>query len=145
MQLIDNNNNNKSFINLCWHKGGSPRLVVMGRDSRSEGRGFKSQYRILDGHFSHIFVVKIVMLCVWKEAGIGPFLKKNLCWHQFVRENAIIKTHLGTENRTYWQLSKCLYAFIKVQRFYCFRGGSPDPVFTYGKPSTTYKWERGRG
>ena len=35
--------------------------MVMGRDSRSEGRGFKSQYRILDGHFSHIFVVKIVM------------------------------------------------------------------------------------
>ena len=27
----------------------------------SEGRGFKSQHRILDGHFSHLFVVKIVM------------------------------------------------------------------------------------
>ena len=35
--------------------------MVMGRDSRSEGRGFKSQHCILDGHFSHIFVVKIVM------------------------------------------------------------------------------------
>ena len=31
--------------------GGSPGLVVMGGDSRSEGRGFKSQCRILDGHF----------------------------------------------------------------------------------------------
>ena len=30
--------------------GGSPGLVVMGGDSRSEGRGFKSQRRILDGH-----------------------------------------------------------------------------------------------
>ena len=29
----------------------SPGLVVMGRDSRSEGPGFKSSHRILDGHF----------------------------------------------------------------------------------------------
>ena len=27
----------------------------------SEGWGFASQYHILDGHFSHILVVKIVM------------------------------------------------------------------------------------
>ena len=33
--------------------------MVMGRDSRSEGRGFESRHRILDGHFSHIFVVKL--------------------------------------------------------------------------------------
>ena len=30
-------------------------------DSCSKGRGFESQHRILDGHFSHLFVVKIVM------------------------------------------------------------------------------------
>ena len=30
--------------------GGSPGLVVMGRDSRSKGRGFESRRRILDGH-----------------------------------------------------------------------------------------------
>ena len=35
--------------------------MVMGVDSCSEGRGFESVYRILDEHFSHIFVVKIVM------------------------------------------------------------------------------------
>ena len=35
--------------------------MVVGRDSRSEGRGFESRYRILDGYFSHIFVVKIVL------------------------------------------------------------------------------------
>ena len=35
--------------------------MVMGRDSRSKGRGFKSRHRILDGHFSHIFAVKNVM------------------------------------------------------------------------------------
>ena len=39
-------------------KGGSPGLVVMGRDSRFEGRGFESRHRILDGH---IFVVKVVL------------------------------------------------------------------------------------
>ena len=44
--------------------GGSPGLVVMGRDSRFEGRGFKSQHRILDGHFSHIFAAKIVVMFV---------------------------------------------------------------------------------
>ena len=54
--------NVKSNIKL----GGSPGLVVMGGDSHPKGRGFESRYRILDGHFSHLFVVKIVM-CVWKD------------------------------------------------------------------------------
>ena len=40
--------------------------MVMGGDSRSEGRGFKSQHHILDGHFSHIFVVKICNVCLKK-------------------------------------------------------------------------------
>ena len=40
--------------------GGSPGLVVMGRDSCSKGRGFESWHSILDGHFSHIFIVKNV-------------------------------------------------------------------------------------
>ena len=44
-----------------WSSG-SPGLVVMGRDSCSEGRGFESRHHILDGHFSHLFVVKIVLL-----------------------------------------------------------------------------------
>ena len=35
--------------------------VVMEGDSCTEGCGFKTQHRILDGNFSHIFVVKIVM------------------------------------------------------------------------------------
>ena len=33
--------------NVSW--GGSPGLVVMGRDSHSEGRGFESWHHILDG------------------------------------------------------------------------------------------------
>ena len=36
-------------------------LVVMERDSDSKGRGFNSPHCILGGHFSHIFVVKIVL------------------------------------------------------------------------------------
>ena len=46
------------------YSGGSPGLVVMVRGSRSKGHGFESQCRILDGHFSHLFVVKIVMMFV---------------------------------------------------------------------------------
>ena len=43
---------------------GSPGLVVKWGDSCSEGRRFESQRCILDGHFSHLFGVKIVMF-VW--------------------------------------------------------------------------------
>ena len=40
----------------------SPGLVVMGVDSCSKGREFKSWHHILDGHlFTYIFVVKLVM------------------------------------------------------------------------------------
>ena len=43
-------------------KGGSPGLVVgMGGDSCSEGCGFESQHRILDGHVSHLFVIKVLL------------------------------------------------------------------------------------
>ena len=53
--------------------------MVMGRDSRSKGCEFESQHRILDGHFSHIFIVKNCIVCSKrtkineKEAGVGPF------------------------------------------------------------------------
>ena len=36
--------------------------MVMGGDSCAEGRGFESLHHILDGHFSHVFVVIIVMV-----------------------------------------------------------------------------------
>ena len=54
------------FIRGEWSTqfGGIPGLVVMGRGSHSKGRGFESRHSILDGHFSHIFVVKIVMMFV---------------------------------------------------------------------------------
>ena len=46
---------------MSFIQGGSPGLVVIGGDSCSKGREFESQHHILDGHFSHLFVVKIVM------------------------------------------------------------------------------------
>ena len=41
--------------------GGSPGVGVMGGDSCSKSNGLESQRQILDGVFSHLFVVKIVM------------------------------------------------------------------------------------
>ena len=60
-------------------KGGSPGLVVMGRDSRSCGRGFESRHHILDGHFFTYICCENCNACLKrprineKEAGIGPF------------------------------------------------------------------------
>ena len=49
-------------INLRHQReGGSTGLVVIGGDSSFKGRGFESWHHILDGHFSHILVVKFVM------------------------------------------------------------------------------------
>ena len=44
----------KTFLVL----GGSPGLLVMGVGSCSEGFWFESQHRKLDGHFSHILVLR---------------------------------------------------------------------------------------
>ena len=38
--------------------------MVIGGDSLTEGLGFKFQHHILDGHFSHQIVVKIVLKSV---------------------------------------------------------------------------------
>ena len=55
--------------------------MVMGGDLRFKGRGLESRHHILDGNFSHIFVLKICNVCSKrpkineKEAGVGPFKK----------------------------------------------------------------------
>ena len=52
--------------------------MVMGRDSCARGRGFESQFLILDRIFFTFIVVKNVMFCLKrpkineKEAGVGP-------------------------------------------------------------------------
>ena len=76
----------------------SPGLVVMGGDSSSEGRGFESLRRKLDGHniFLLIFVVRIVMMFVWKDEN-GPFKKwDQLCQFQFA--SLPIWTYFGKQN-----------------------------------------------
>ena len=56
--------------------------MVMGRDSRSEGCGFESRHRILDGHFFTYNCCKNCNVCLKrpkineKVAGVGPFFKK---------------------------------------------------------------------
>ena len=63
--------------------GRSPGLVVMGRDSHSEGCGFKSRHRILDGHFFTYICCKNCNVCLKrpkineKEADLAHFLKKD--------------------------------------------------------------------
>ena len=59
----------------------SPGLVVMGGDSVSKGRRFRSKHHILDGHFSYLFVVKIACLFEKtkinkKESEMAHFLKR---------------------------------------------------------------------
>ena len=67
----------KMFIRLATG------LVVMGGDSCSKGHAFESQRQILDGHYFTLICCKNCI--VWlkrpkkteKEAGVGPFFKKN--------------------------------------------------------------------
>ena len=53
--------------------------MVMGRDSRSKGCGFKFQDHIMDGHFFTYICCKNFIVCLKstkineKEAGVGPF------------------------------------------------------------------------
>ena len=57
-----------------WFRAGAgsiPGLVVMRWDVQSGGHGLESQYRILTEHFSHWFVVKIVLMFVWKRPKIN--------------------------------------------------------------------------
>ena len=46
--------------------GGSPGLVVMGRESQSDGCGFESQHYLLEGHFFTLICYKNCPVC-WKK------------------------------------------------------------------------------
>ena len=62
-----------------------PRAGALGMvgDSYSEGCGFESQHGMLEGHFSHIFVVNLAPFektkINGKEAGDGPLKHLKLC------------------------------------------------------------------
>ena len=51
--------------------GEIPGLVVIKSGSQSEGRGFKSQHCMLDGHFSHQFAIKLVIFEKYQKGGIS--------------------------------------------------------------------------
>ena len=79
--------NSRRHINILKVKtksGGSPGLVVMGRDQHSEGRGVESRHHILDGHFFTYICCKNWIACLKrpkineKEAGVGPLKKTKL-------------------------------------------------------------------
>ena len=48
---------------------------------KGEGCEFESECQILDGHFSHLFVARVVIVIKEKEAHVGPFLNNigSLC------------------------------------------------------------------
>ena len=76
----------RGFIRL------TPGLVVVGWDSQSEGRGFKSQHPILVDIFFTLFVVNVLFVrkntkINKKRAEDGPFLEKNTSIPKFGRKN----------------------------------------------------------
>ena len=86
-------------------------LVVMGRDSCSEGRGFKSQLSIGTGWT--FFTLNLCNICnvglkktknKWKEAVNGPFKKK----HYFTFKNVLFRFQ---ETGTLWN-GKCFTATL---------------------------------
>ena len=71
-------------------EGVSPGLIVIGRDSRSEGRGFESRHCILDRHFFAYICCKNSIVCLKrpkinkKRPGLAHFKKE-----VFVYQSAI--------------------------------------------------------
>ena len=54
------------IVKLVLFGTGALVLVVMAKDSCYKCHGFESQHRILDGHFSYLFVLKIVIFA-WEN------------------------------------------------------------------------------
>ena len=55
--------------------------MVMGMDSHSKGHGYESRHCILDGHFSHVFLVELYCLIEktenkQKRGQVGPVIFK---------------------------------------------------------------------
>ena len=57
--------NKERTKSMTW-LGGSSGLVVMGDDSCSRGRGFKSRCNLLDGHFFTFICCKNSSVCLKK-------------------------------------------------------------------------------
>ena len=92
--------------------GGSLGLVVIGGDSCSKGRGFKSQHCILHGHFSYCNVCLKRRKFTEKEAGNGPyFLKK--AFPQVDTFSMQMSPNL-TKPAEMWQILNCLLSVPRV-------------------------------
>ena len=75
--------------------------MVMGDDSCSRGPGFKFLRRILDGHFFTLICSKNCTVCLErpkineKEAGVSPFLKKNLTSFWAIAERRFLEKKIN--------------------------------------------------
>ena len=86
INVVRNQFSVQSFEQKYAIKGWSPGLVVMGDDSCSKGCGFELQCCKLDVHLDifHIDLLENCIVCLKrlkineKEAGVGPFFKKNM-------------------------------------------------------------------
>ena len=95
----------------------------MGGDSCSKGRGFESLHYILDGHFSHIFAVKIYNVCLKrqkineKEAGVDPFFKQKGVWIYFKRLTTFLSTLYNFYSKTpsQWICHLCVQLWTRSQ------------------------------
>ena len=88
--------------------------MVMGNDSCSKGRGFKSHCHILDGHFFTLTWCKHSIDCLKrskineKEAGVGPFL----------RNLDVIAAGIKLTKRFTKRVRLCLASFSKMLQSY---------------------------
>ena len=74
--------------------GGNAGLVVIVGDSYCKGHEFQSWHHILDGHFSHLFVVKFV-ICVWNDTNK---LKRGRGWPIFLKKWKFFFTHVCSKS-----------------------------------------------
>ena len=70
------------FVQIFGDLSGSPGLVVMAGDSFSEGRGFESQHRKLDGRFHKYFALK--RKWTKKRPGVAHFKIFGDFWWYFI-------------------------------------------------------------
>ena len=100
----------------------SPGLVVMGRDSRSEGCGFESRHRIQYGHFFTYNCCKNCNIClkrqkiIEKEAGIGPFKKIAVTWLTFCDSDALL---WPVPNAIDYNLTKPYNVHVSFNKIHC--------------------------
>ena len=138
---------NKFALQTYLIAGGSSGLVVKGGDSQSDGCEFESLRCILDGHFSYLFVVRIVMFVwkdknKWKRGRVGPFFQKTYLirhtqsqlanfpvssWITCTYKICSCSTEKSTQNRITLQQQKIISNCFQTQ-FSCHHKGCRRPL-----------------